>query len=226
MVTEWVEPSVDLLPDRLKEFVRVEDNTILADDVPASVVIKARTTTDNSYLTKRMGELSKKQPDFLEKVSQRATIGDFRSFVKDMLEGQKNLIASSLRELHDQGFNKEYQSALLGWAKFAYGTESKTDINVEIKEKRTLISAITEEYKFSEAVNINPEDIEMADEKETDTKKLLMSVKLLGTDPKPKKKKKEVPISSRVQSFIENEYQEPDASICDNTQENYDQEGV
>lgn len=220
MRTQWVEPSTDLLPNRLKEFVRVGDNTMLADDIPASVVIKARTTKDDSYLTKRMGELSKKQPDFLEKVSQRATIGDFRSFVKEMLEGQKNLIASSLRELKDQGFNKEYQSALLGWAKFAYGTETKTDINVEIKEKRTLISAIAEEYKFSEAIDINPEDIEMEDEKETDTKKLLQSAKLIGADPQPKKKKKEVPISSRVQSIIDSEYQEPDT----NTQESYEEE--
>lgn len=139
-----------------------------------------------------------KIPKFAEDKINSMTIGDFRTFVKEMVRGQQDNIVDSLRRLREDGHEQQYQNAMLGWARFAYGTEQKIDVDMEIKEKRTYENVLASEYGFSEMLDAEFEPVESRDKKKT--RALLaenapeLSTEFEGVKPEP------VPIYEKKES--------------------------
>lgn len=112
---------------------------------------------------KRMAEIVKNEPRYMEMV-QNAKPSDFRGIIRHMLDSEMDSIAKSLHDMREES-NKDYQNACLQWAKFAHGNADKQEVDITIREKRSVYDSISEEYRYSEAIDtevLPPELLEQA----------------------------------------------------------------
>ena len=155
-------PDKKALPELLTNIVKIKGKTYLAREIPVSALLAVSLLPDsglpNETATK-ISQIMKENPALMADKINSMSKNDFRDFVKQMVSGQRENISDSLSRLAQNQQDKEYQKAMLDWAKFAYGTEQKVDVNVEVEQKRSFMKQISKQYGYSNAIPTEFEEI-------------------------------------------------------------------
>lgn len=151
-------PDKSSLPDLLANVVTIKGKTYLAREIPVSAMLAVSLLPNNGLPKETATQITKimeKNPGLMADKINTMSKNDFRDFVKQMVDGERENIQVSLSKLAA----KDYQRAMLDWAKFAYGTEQKVDVNVEVEQKRSFMKQISKQYGYSNAIPTEFEEI-------------------------------------------------------------------
>lgn len=162
-------PTRDALPELLRTTVRIRGKNYLAREIPVAELLSVVLLPNTGLPPETENQIRKimaNNPELLPNKIDHMAKADFRAFVRQMVDGQRENINASLDRLATSGeTDKEYQKAVLDWARFAYGTEQKVDVNVEVEEKRSFMKQISKQYGFSDAIPTEFEDIPELDKR-------------------------------------------------------------
>lgn len=122
------------------------------DHITTQDVLRALLTTPKTKNEQLMKDFLSK-PEIVEETISKATKQDFRAFLRDMLDQQRDNIPDSLLKLREEEGEAEYQRALQSWAKIALPPQDKTvSVDVEINQRVHMYDRLSQMYGFSKEI--------------------------------------------------------------------------
>lgn len=121
------------------------------DHITTQDVLKALLTTPKTKNQQLMKDFLSK-PEIIEETLEKTTKQDFRAFLRDMLDEEKENIPESLHNLREQNGEAEYQRALQSWAKIALPSEKDVNVDVNISQRISMNERISKMYGYSQEI--------------------------------------------------------------------------
>lgn len=121
------------------------------DNVTTQDVLKLLLTKPKNKNEEIMREYLNK-PEVISETVEKATKDDFRAFLRDVLDEEREFIPESLHRLREAD-DEAYQRTLQSWAKLALPPQDKnTNVNIEIEQKVHIYDRLSQMYGYSKEV--------------------------------------------------------------------------